>query len=190
MIYLFKFSLLVLSSFEIQISIPPFIFCAAAPELPVSICCLGLLYCRTDGIVGQTRQSGEINLIDLSLLPLTPVLGDGSAPMQVPAVTLSFTNQTPVAHYLLQPQEVGDAATRITYLAVTDPDERFLSVFTIEFEEKKISCISAWSARASSFPYFHFCMDFGGMITHSFFFTIHTRHLRGTFLSLLQTLKH
>lgn len=43
--------------------------------LPVSIACLGLLYCKTDGIIGQARERGSmVNLIDLSLLPLTPIM--------------------------------------------------------------------------------------------------------------------
>lgn len=59
-------------------------------NLPATIAFLGLLYCKTDGLVGQS--GGKLNLIDLSLLPLTPVMGCGSAP--------------------LQPQEVTDAAER------------------------------------------------------------------------------
>jgi len=72
-------------------------------SLSVSIACLGLLYSRTDGLIGQDRsdEAGVLNLIDLSLLPLTPIMGDGSAP--------------------LQPQEVTDAAQRLAYLALTDP---------------------------------------------------------------------
>ena len=85
--------------------------------LPVTICCLGLLYCRTDGIVGQTRKTGKINLIDLALLPLTPVLGDGSAPMQ--------------------PQEVGDAAERITFLAFADPADRPYSSYRPHIDYNK-----------------------------------------------------
>ena len=43
--------------------------------LPVSIACLGLLYCKTDGLIGQTRdKEASLNLIDLSLLPLTPIM--------------------------------------------------------------------------------------------------------------------
>lgn len=72
--------------------------------LPVTIACLGLLYCKTDGIVGQSRTTGKINLIDLALLPLTPILGDGSAP--------------------LQPQEVRDAAERIAFLSLIETNER------------------------------------------------------------------
>eukprot|EP01034_Spumella_vulgaris_P034970 gene34970-43122_t len=70
-------------------------------NLPVSIACLGLLYNRKDGMVGQDSSKSGLNLIDLSLLPLTPIMGDGSAP--------------------LQPQEVHDAAERLAFLALTDP---------------------------------------------------------------------
>ena len=74
------------------------------PGLPTTIACLGLLYCKSDGIVGQSRSTGKINLIDLALLPLTPILGDGSAP--------------------LQPQEIRDAAERLAFLALTETSER------------------------------------------------------------------
>lgn len=74
-------------------------------EIPVTIACLGLLYCKTDALIGQTRsKSVGLNLIDLSLLPLTPIMGNGSAP--------------------LQPQEVNDAAHRIAFLALSNPDLR------------------------------------------------------------------
>jgi len=45
-------------------------------SLSVSIACLGLLYSRTDGLIGQDRsdEAGVLNLIDLSLLPLTPIM--------------------------------------------------------------------------------------------------------------------
>lgn len=44
-------------------------------ELPVSIPCLGLLYDKKDGLIGQTRDNdASLNLIDLSLLPLTPIM--------------------------------------------------------------------------------------------------------------------
>ena len=44
-------------------------------ELPVSIACLGLLYNKEDGLVGQVRSNeASLNLIDLSLLPLTPIM--------------------------------------------------------------------------------------------------------------------
>jgi len=71
-------------------------------NLPITICCLGLLYCRVAGGVGQDISSERtLNLTDLSLLPMTPILGDGSAP--------------------LQPLEVMDAARRISLLAFADP---------------------------------------------------------------------
>lgn len=45
-------------------------------NLPVSIASLGLLYSKRDGLIGQHRdeESGQLNLIDLSLLPLTPIM--------------------------------------------------------------------------------------------------------------------
>lgn len=44
-------------------------------DLPVSIPCLGLLYDKQDGLIGQTRgNDASLNLIDLSLLPLTPIM--------------------------------------------------------------------------------------------------------------------
>ncbi len=44
-------------------------------DLPVSIACLGLLYQKSDGMVGQQRDNkASLNLIDLSLLPLTPIM--------------------------------------------------------------------------------------------------------------------
>jgi len=71
--------------------------------LPVTVARLGLIYCKTDGLVGQTEGKG-LNLIDLSLLPWTPIMGNGLAP--------------------LQPHEVTDASDRLAYLAVTHPNER------------------------------------------------------------------
>lgn len=44
-------------------------------KMPVSVACLGLLYSKADGIIGQERTRGSrINMIDLSLLPLTPIM--------------------------------------------------------------------------------------------------------------------
>ena len=68
----------------------------------VTIATLGLWYCKSDGLVGPARSG--LNLIDLSLLPVTPILGSGTAP--------------------LQPQEVTDAAERLAFLALTDPQLR------------------------------------------------------------------
>lgn len=83
-------------------------------SIPVTIASLGLLYCRDDITVGQDRASPgmntarekgvKLNLIDLSLLPLTPIMGSGEAP--------------------LQPMEVSDASKRIAYLACSDPSTR------------------------------------------------------------------
>ena len=75
-------------------------------NLPVTIACLGLLYCQTDGIVGQIGD--KLNLVDLAMLPLTPIMGDGRAP--------------------LQPQEVCDAAERIAFLAMQDPSTRPMQI--------------------------------------------------------------
>ena len=71
-------------------------------KLPVTIALLGLLYCQTDGVVGQ--EGDKLNLVDLSMLPITPIMGDGRAP--------------------LQPQEVCDASERIAFLALSDPSIR------------------------------------------------------------------
>ncbi len=84
---------------------------------PVSIARFGLLYCRIEKMLGQGRDDKvniknrrgtyggtSINLSDLSLLPLTPIMGNGSAP--------------------LQPLEVVDAARRLTYLAMIPPENR------------------------------------------------------------------
>ena len=49
-------------------------------ELPVTVCALGMLYDKNQGIVGQ--RGDLLNIIDLTLLPLTPIMGDGSAPLQ------------------------------------------------------------------------------------------------------------
>eukprot|EP01035_Chromulina_nebulosa_P007179 gene7179-9694_t len=77
----------------------------ANEHMAVTVACLGLLYSKADGNIGQEHSlSGGINLIDLTLLPLTPIMGDGSAP--------------------LQPQEVEDAAQRIAFLALSEPADR------------------------------------------------------------------
>lgn len=48
---------------------------ARSKTMPVSIACLGLLYSKEDGLIGQERKAdSHINLIDLSLLPLTPIM--------------------------------------------------------------------------------------------------------------------
>jgi nucleoside-diphosphate-sugar epimerase len=79
-------------------------------DMPVTIASLSLLYCREDVSVGQDKDKlrlsspVKLNMIDLSLLPLTPIMGTGDAP--------------------LQPQEVSDAARRIAFLALSDPASR------------------------------------------------------------------
>jgi len=65
-------------------------------KLPVSVCVLGLLYCRDSGVVGQRGEG--LNMVDLSLLPLTPIMGSGQAPLQVGrketlALTLTLTQE-------------------------------------------------------------------------------------------------
>ena len=60
---------------------------ARLEKLPVSVFTLGLLYCKEQGVVGQSGNN--LNMVDLTLLPITPIMGNGRAP--------------------LQPLEVGDA---------------------------------------------------------------------------------
>ena len=64
---------------------------ARLEKLPVSVFTLGLLYCKAQGVVGQ--RGDTLNMVDLTLLPITPIMGNGRAP--------------------LQPLEVGDAAARV-----------------------------------------------------------------------------
>mmetsp|Transcript_44153 Transcript_44153/g.84372 ORF Transcript_44153/g.84372 Transcript_44153/m.84372 type:complete len:473 (+) Transcript_44153:222-1640(+) len=71
-------------------------------KLPVSVLVLGLLYCGDQRIVGQ--RGDTLNLVDFTLLPLTPIMGDGSAP--------------------LQPLAVSDAAERLAFLALSCPNNR------------------------------------------------------------------
>ena len=75
---------------------------ARLERLPVSVCTLGLLYCKNSGVVGQ--RGDVLNMVDLALLPITPIMGNGRAP--------------------LQPLEVDDAAARIAFLALTEPTAR------------------------------------------------------------------
>ena len=48
----------------------------ADEHLAVTVACLGLLYSKADGNIGQESGVGEgkLNLIDLTLLPLTPIM--------------------------------------------------------------------------------------------------------------------
>lgn len=71
-------------------------------SLPVSILAIGMLYSKDDLVVGQ--RGAVLNMIDLTLLPLTPIMGDGQAP--------------------LQPLEVDDAADRLAWLALCEPAAR------------------------------------------------------------------
>jgi len=75
---------------------------ARLEKLPVSVFTLGLLYCKAQGVVGQ--RGDTLNMVDLTLLPITPIMGNGRAP--------------------LQPLEVGDAAARIAYVSLTEPTQR------------------------------------------------------------------
>jgi len=82
---------------------------ARLEKLPVSITSLGLLYSSKSGAVGQ--RGDLLNMTDLTLLPLTPIMGNGTAP--------------------LQPLEVADAANRIAFLCLT---EYFKGDATVRFE--------------------------------------------------------
>ncbi len=44
-------------------------------KVPITVACLGLLYSKDDATIGQERSGQNlINLIDLALLPLTPIM--------------------------------------------------------------------------------------------------------------------
>ena len=45
---------------------------ARLERLPVSVCTLGLLYCKNSGVVGNEET---LNMVDLALLPITPIMG-------------------------------------------------------------------------------------------------------------------
>ncbi len=68
-------------------------------NIPTTILCLSLLYCKHKSAVGQEIRNDKLNLMDLALLPLTPILGNGKAP--------------------IQPIEVNDVAKRILAIAGT-----------------------------------------------------------------------
>lgn len=87
---------------------------ARLERLPVSVCTLGLLYCKNSGVVGQ--KGDTLNMVDLALLPITPIMGNGRAP--------------------LQPLEVDDAANRIAYLALTEPTARPVQAIK-QFDQSK-----------------------------------------------------
>jgi len=67
---------------------------------------LGLLYCRESASLGQ--DGDKLNLVDLAKLPLTPILGNGLAP--------------------LQPMDRRDAADRLAFLATIDAKDRPLDM--------------------------------------------------------------
>eukprot|EP00239_Pterosperma_sp_CCMP1384_P001984 CAMPEP_0197852368 /NCGR_PEP_ID=MMETSP1438-20131217/20399_1 /TAXON_ID=1461541 /ORGANISM="Pterosperma sp., Strain CCMP1384" /LENGTH=519 /DNA_ID=CAMNT_0043466383 /DNA_START=259 /DNA_END=1815 /DNA_ORIENTATION=+ len=71
-------------------------------NLPVTILTMGLIYCKDHKVVGQ--RSDKLNMVDLALLPVTPIMGNGGAP--------------------LQPLEVQDAAERVAFLALSEPSHR------------------------------------------------------------------
>ena len=66
-------------------------------NISTTILCLSLLYCKHKSAVGQETSNEKLNLMDLALLPLTPILGNGKAP--------------------IQPIEVNDVALRIVAIA-------------------------------------------------------------------------
>lgn len=89
-------------------------------ELPVTIVTLGLLYCKYDKVAGQSAHA--VNMTDLALLPFTPIMGNGKAP--------------------LQPLELNDAAERLAFLALTEAEDRPMLTspcLTPEFRKHKIS---------------------------------------------------
>lgn len=133
---------------------------ARMDKLPVSVLSIGLLYSREDLDVGQR---GVLSMADLSLLPLTPIMGNGTAPLQVrrgwgrgqgrsgrrtegndpsrlrsgrrPPTPHLSARPSPVPSVRLparrccsvvrpQPLEVGDAAHRLAFLALTEPAAR------------------------------------------------------------------
>ena len=106
---------------------------ARLERLPVSVCTLGLLYCKRDGVVGQ--RGDTLNMVDLALLPITPIMGNGRAP--------------------LQPLEVTDAAARIAYLALTDPASRPVQATTknaLKTSAAEETSSAAADAEGSSLP--------------------------------------
>ncbi len=112
--------------------------------LNVTICRLGLLYSRRDSCLGQEREDessfsakrsrglpggSSLNLADLSLLPLTPILGSGKA--------------------IMQPQEVNDAARRVAWLSLLPPGERPLASACCDgnsYEQRKASKLRIYDA--------------------------------------------
>ena len=106
---------------------------ARLERLPVSVMTLGLLYCKNSGVVGQ--KGDTLNMVDLALLPITPIMGNGRAP--------------------LQPLEVDDAAARIAYLALTEPTARPVQAtsFAAVASKEKRTSFSADDGRDAA-PFF------------------------------------
>ncbi|CAL6356973.1 unnamed protein product [Bathycoccus prasinos] len=96
---------------------------ARLEKLPVSITSLGLLYSSKSGAVGQ--RGDLLNMTDLTLLPLTPIMGNGTAP--------------------LQPLEVADAANRIAFLCLTE----FSSRATQRYDLRRMPS-GGWGSGSSS----------------------------------------
>lgn len=96
---------------------------ARLEKLPVSITSLGLLYSSKSGAVGQ--RGDLLNMTDLTLLPLTPIMGNGTAP--------------------LQPLEVADAANRIAFLCLTE----FSSRATQRYDLRRMPS-GGWGSSSSS----------------------------------------
>ena len=102
---------------------------ARLERLPVSVCTLGLLYCKNSGVVGQ--RGDVLNMVDLALLPITPIMGNGRAP--------------------LQPLEVEDAAARIAFLALTEPTARPVQATSAAARREKIDFLAS-AAETSEVP--------------------------------------
>ena len=98
-------------------------------SMPVTIACVGLLYCRESRSVGQDLGPQKLNLIDLSVLPFTPIMGSGRAP--------------------IQPQEVWDAALRFACLAFMDPATRPKQVVR---SSKRLQRLQSRSGSAAAHP--------------------------------------
>lgn len=94
---------------------------ARLEKLPVTILIMGLMYCKNQRIVGQ--RGDTVNLVDLASLPLTPIMGDGSAP--------------------IQPLEVLDAAERIAFLALSQPSDRPMT--DLKEVHRQSSLVDPWT---------------------------------------------
>jgi len=102
---------------------------ARIDRLPTSVFTLGLLYSKEQGMVSQ--RGDNINMVDLALLPITPIMGNGRAP--------------------LQPLEVEDAASRIAYVSLTEPTRRPVQVSEssgYDWARPKIDSVRQYTWRA------------------------------------------